>query len=148
MELTAETCPPLPAPDDLTRFFWEGVADHKLLLLRCRACGTFIHLPRPVCRACRSTDLAPAEVSGRAVLDTWTLPAQPPDPYYRAHLPYVLAVVELPEQPKLKLVTNVVDCAEADLRLGMELEVAFREVAPGVTLPLFRPAASHQEERA
>jgi uncharacterized OB-fold protein len=139
-KLTAGDCPPIPEPDERTRFFWDGVAEHRLFILQCNSCGKFIHPPRPVCRFCLSTDLAPAQVSGRAVLDTWTLPAQPFDAYFQSHLPYVLAVVELAEQAKLKMVTNVVECSEERLRIGLPLEVTFREVAPAVTLPLFKPA--------
>ncbi|MGD9797027.1 MAG: Zn-ribbon domain-containing OB-fold protein [Acidimicrobiia bacterium] len=131
--------PPLPLPDARTQFFWDGVEAHKLLILRCDSCGTYIHLPRDICRVCHSTSLTPTEVSGRAVLSTWTMPSQPFDPYYATHLPYVLAVVELVEQKNLKMVTNIVDCDEADLRIEMPLEVTFREVAPGCTLPLFKP---------
>ena len=140
VELTALNCPPIPEPDALTKFFWDGVNAHRLTILRCNACGKYIHTPRPVCRFCLSTDLSGAEVSGRAVLDTWTIPAQSLDPYYQSHLPYVLAVVELEEQPKLKMVTNIVDCPEEKLRIGLPLVVTFREVAAGVTLPLFTPA--------
>lgn len=137
IELTAETCPPLPKPDEVTQFFWDGVAEHRLLILRCNNCGKYIHWPRVVCRFCLSNDLSPAEVSGRATLDTWTFPAQPFDPYYRSRIPYILAVVNLQEQAKLKMVTNLVNCAENDLRIGLPLQVVFTEVAPGVTLPLF-----------
>ncbi|HEY2331187.1 MAG TPA: OB-fold domain-containing protein [Acidimicrobiales bacterium] len=132
--------PPLPSPDPLTQFFWDGVEQHKLMILRCDNCGTYIHLPRVICRVCLSRSLTPAEVSGRATLATWTSPAQPFDPYYRMHLPYVLAVVELVEQKNLKMVSNIVDANEEDLRIDMPLEVVFREVAPGCTLPLFKPA--------
>jgi uncharacterized OB-fold protein len=133
--------PPIPTPNAVTQFFWDGVADHRLLILRCDECGTYIHLPREVCRVCLSTKLSPAEVSVRAVLSTWTLPQAPFDPYYQQHLGYVLAVVELVEQPHLKMVTNIVDCAVDDLRIDMPVDVVYREVAPGVTLPLFAPAA-------
>ena len=139
LELTAETCPPLPKPDRVTQFFWDGVAQHRLLILRCGHCGNFVHWPRVVCRFCLSIDLSPAEVSGQATLDTWTYPAQPFDPYYRARVPYILAVVNLREQAKLKMVTNIIDCPEEDLRMGLPLRVVFQEIAPGVTLPLFAP---------
>ncbi|HEX5588105.1 MAG TPA: OB-fold domain-containing protein [Acidimicrobiia bacterium] len=133
--------PPVPTPDAVSKFFWDGVTEHRLVIQRCDHCGTYMHLPRIVCRVCLSTELSPAEVSGRAVLRTWTIPQAPFDPYYQQHIGYVLAVVELVEQPHLTMVTNVVDCAEADLRIEMPLQVTFREVAPGVTLPLFAPAA-------
>ena len=100
-----------------------------------------MHWPRPVCRFCLSTSLTPTRVSGRGRLHTWTIPLQPFDPYFLERLPYVLAVVELDEQPGLMVVTDIVDCAEDDLRADMPVEVTFREVAPGYTLPLFAPAS-------
>jgi uncharacterized protein len=134
--------PPLPYPDALTRFFWEGVAEHRLLILQCNDCGFFIHWPREICRNCRSKSLAPTPVSGVATLATWTFPNQPYDPYYQSHMPYALAVVELIEQVGLKMVTNLVDYDRSSLRIDMPLRVAFREVARGVTFPLFAPASS------
>jgi hypothetical protein len=88
---------------------------------------------------CLSTSLSPAEVSGRATLATWTFPGQPGDPYYIAHLPYALAVVELVEQAGLKMVTNLVDYDKAALRADLPVCVTYREVAPRLTLPLFTP---------
>ncbi|HEY2332663.1 MAG TPA: OB-fold domain-containing protein, partial [Acidimicrobiales bacterium] len=63
------------------------------------------------------------------------------DPYFMTKVPYTLAVIELPEQPNLKLVSNVVDIDPDEVRIGMPVEVAFTEVSPEVTLPLFRPAS-------
>jgi uncharacterized OB-fold protein len=91
-----------------------------------------------VCRYCLSTSLEPAEVSGKGVVNTFTIPLQPYDPYYAAHVPYTLAVVELVEQKNLKMVTNIVEIDPDDVRIGMPVEVIFSEVVPGVTLPLFR----------
>ena len=132
--------PPMPAPDPLTQFFWDGLAERKLLILRCRDCGHYIHYPRPVCRFCRSVDLAPAEVSGRATLYSWTTTVQAFHPGFVDKVPYTVAVVELVEQENLRMVTNIVDCDESELRGDMALEVTFREAAPGFTLPYFCPA--------
>ena len=132
--------PPLPQPDELTEFFWQGARDHRLLIQRCQDCGHHIHEPRPWCRLCLSKNLAPVEVSGRAVLDTYTIPLQPSHPYFVALGPYILAVVELEEQSGLKMITNIVNCAEEDLAVGMPLRVLFREVDDEITLPYFEPA--------
>jgi uncharacterized OB-fold protein len=86
--------------------------------------------------------LVPTQVSGRGVVNTFTIPLQPYDPYYAGQVPYVLAVVELVEQKHLKIVTNIVEIDPDDVRIGMPVEVVFQEVAPGVTLPLFKVAAS------
>ncbi len=131
----------MPVPDALTQFFWDGVADGRLLILRCTACGFFVHWPRPICPRCSCEELRPEQVSGRGVLDTFTIPLQPYHPYFAARVPYVLGVVELAEQRHLKLVTNVVDCPPEEVTVGMPLQVVFRQVAPGLTLPLFAPAS-------
>ncbi len=130
---------PVPVPDAMSRFFWEGVQDRKLMILRCDDCGMFIHFPRDVCRFCLSVRLKPTEVSGRATLDTWTEPHQSTDPFFAERVPYIVAIVELAEQPHLKTVTNIVDCDADRLRTGMELVVDFREIAPNLVLPLFKP---------
>ena len=111
-EVSLESIPPLPQPDALTQFFWDGTQAHKLLILRCQDCGHYIHYPRPICNKCLSTNLAPGEVSGKGVLDTYTIPMQPIDPYFIEHMPYVYAVVELAEEKNLKIITNIIDCTE------------------------------------
>ena len=138
--VAGELYPPLPQPDDLTRFFWEGVAEGRLTILRCDSCGFYIHWPAPVCPSCMGTAMTPTNVSGDATLVTWTFPNQPTTKFYSEHRPYALAVVELAEQERLKMVTNLVDYEKDELRIRMPLRVTFREVAPGVTLPLFAPA--------
>jgi uncharacterized OB-fold protein len=130
---------PMPLPDPISRFFWDGVRDHKLLILRCDNCGKFIHFPRDVCRFCLSTELTPTAVSGQATLDTWTEPFQSSDPFFSERVPYIVAIVELVEQSHLKMVTNIVDCPADHLRIGMDVVVDFREIAPGLVLPLFKP---------
>ena len=96
--------PPLPDPDPLTQFYWDGANEHKLMILRCQDCGHYIHYPRPVCNACLSVNLAPAQVSGRGTLYTYTLPMQPNHPYFQARVPYIYAVIALPEEENLKVV--------------------------------------------
>jgi uncharacterized protein len=140
--LETQTYPPLPKPDEVSRFFWDGCAEHRLLIQRCTQCGHYNHPPRLVCPVCLSTKLVPEEISGRGVVDTFTIPLQPYDGYYAAHVPYTLAVVELVEQKHLKMVTNIVDIDPDDVRIGLPVEVAFKEVAPGVTLPLFRVSST------
>jgi uncharacterized OB-fold protein len=53
--------------------------------------------------------------------------------------PYVIAQVELEEQPGLRLTCNILDCPIGDVRIGMPVEVTFEERPEGVTLPQFRP---------
>jgi uncharacterized protein len=134
---SVSTSPPVPVPDRLTQFFWDGIAVGELRILRCQDCGHYIHYPRPICNRCQSTDLAPEQVSGLATLYSYTWATQAFHPYYADKLPYCIAVVELIEQPGLRLTTNIVDTPREDLAIGMSLRVEFREVAPELILPVF-----------
>ncbi len=140
--MDTSVAPPLPVANPLTEFFWEGTRAHKLLILRCQSCGHFVHYPRPVCERCLSEDLAPEEVSGNATLYSYTITMKPWHPFWVDKVPYVLASVELPEQPDLKMLTNIVECEHDALEIGMPVEVTFREVAAELTLPFFKPVGS------
>ena len=60
-------------------------------------------------------------------------------PPFNERVPYVAAVVELDEGPRL--MTNVVDCDVDDVAVGMAVSVAFRAIDDTVTIPVFRPAS-------
>ena len=138
---TAADYPPIPEVDNLTSFFWEGVANHQLLILRCGDCGTYIHYPRPICPKCYSMDnLAPERVSGRGTIYSHTTTVQPFHPYFVDKVPYNLIVVALEEDENIRITSNLVDLPNDDIRIGMPVEVTFQEVAPGLTLPLFKLA--------
>jgi uncharacterized OB-fold protein len=133
--------PPMPELTSLTRFFWEGAARHELLIARCADCGFYIHPPRPGCRNCLSGTMVPTQVSGRGTVWAYTVSVTAYHPYWTDKVPYVLAVVELDEQPGLGVTTNIVDCPGHLLRVGLPVEVTFQDAAPGLTLPVFRPVA-------
>jgi len=128
----------LPRITPLTEAFWTGGAHGELRILRCNDCAHWLHPPAPICPACLSRDVAPQVVSGRGQVHTFTLNVQPWNPTYDH--PYAIAVVELDEQPGLRLTTNIVDSDPRDVRIGMRVEVSFVEDG-GVNLPMFRPAA-------
>jgi uncharacterized protein len=133
-----EVLPPLPTVDASSEFFWEGARQHQLLILRCQGCGHYIHLPRPVCRFCLSSDLVPTPMSGRGVVYSYTVARQAFHPWFASRLPYVLAVIELIEEEGLRMLSNVVDCAPEDVAVGAGVEVAFQAISDDVTLPVFR----------
>ncbi|MFI7010411.1 Zn-ribbon domain-containing OB-fold protein [Streptomyces sp. NPDC050145] len=134
--MTAPAAPrfDLPEPDAFTRPFWDAAAEGRLLLRHCAACDRVHHYPREFCPYCWSEDGSWREASGRATLYTWSVVHRNDLPPFAARTPYFAAVVDLAEGPRM--MTEVVECAEADLRVGMELEAAFRD-----TVPVFRPSS-------
>jgi uncharacterized OB-fold protein len=129
---------PIPDPDDQSGPFWEAAARHQLVVQRCASCGRFRHPPRPMCPACRSMEAAFEPVSGRAHLWSWVVAHPPVLPAFAERVPYNVGVVEL--EVGVRMIGQVVDCANEDLRAGMPVEVAFEDVEEGVSLPGWRPA--------
>jgi uncharacterized OB-fold protein len=129
----------LPRVTEQNEHFWRGGREGELRFLRCQRCGYWIHPPAPVCPECLSKDVAPEATSGRAVVHTFTVNEQPWIPTLDP--PYVVAIVELPEQEGLRLTTNIVNCDPYEVSIGMEVRVTFEEY-DDVWLPFFEPADS------
>jgi uncharacterized OB-fold protein len=127
----------LPAIVPETEHFWLGGAEGELRFLRCDACGWWLHPPAPICPQCLGRALTVTAASGDAVVHTFTVNWQPW--YPNLDPPYVVAIVELPEQEGLRLTTNIVGCAPDDVRIGMPVRVTFEDY-DGVWLPFFEPA--------
>jgi uncharacterized protein len=130
----------LPSPDAETQPWWDAANDERLLIKRCNSCTKPHFYPRPFCPHCWSEDVEWVEASGRATLYTFSIVRRNDLPPFGERVPYVAAAVDLEEGPRM--LTNIVDCDEADLAIGMALEVAFRKETDEYTFPVFRPAAS------
>jgi len=128
----------LPRVTDANRHFWQGGEQGRLQFQRCRDDGTWIHPPQPVCPTCYGTNLGVDAAGGRAVVHCYTVNHKQWTP---APVPYVIAVVELPEQEGLRLTTNIVGCDPEEVHSGMEVEVTF-EHREDVWLPLFQPVGA------
>jgi uncharacterized OB-fold protein len=139
----------LPKLTESNRDFWTGGAVGELRFWRCRDCRTYIHPPQPICPTCLSKDMVVEAVSGRATLATYSINHQAwmPGP----DLPYVVAIVEIVEQPSVRLTTNLVNCPHDEIVIGMPLRVTFEhhpDPEGDVYLPLFEPASRSGEAGA
>jgi uncharacterized OB-fold protein len=125
----------LPALEPETAFFWTAGAEGKLKIQRCGECGRYQHPPLSLCPACQSDQVAPAPVSGRGKITSYTINYQQwlPD----LDVPFVFAVVELVEQSELYLFTNILAPVDS-VRIGQSVSVCF-EQHEDVWLPMFRP---------
>ena len=118
--------------------FLKGAEAGVLRIPFCNACQTPFFPPRPFCPACGSRDVTPITASGRATLYSYIVSHMPAAGF---EPPFVIAVVQLEEGPRM--MANIVGCSQTPdaLELDMALEVTF-EPRGGVILPCFRPAAS------
>ena len=130
---------PRPVPSPATEEFWAATADSRFLIQRCKGCGGAQFYPRATCTSCGSSDLAWEAAAGRATLHTFTVARRATHPAFDGAEPYVIAIVELAEGPRVT--GNVVDCPVDDVRIGMPLALCWDEQgADGIRLPLWHPA--------
>jgi uncharacterized OB-fold protein len=135
----------LPQLNDANRHYWTGGEQGELRILRCDGCGHWVHPPAPVCPACHGRSLTPHATSGRATLHTYTVNRQPwyPD----LDPPYVVGIVELPEQDGLRITAGLNGVDPESVRIGMALRVTFEQYED-VWLPFFEPDVEDVEDRA
>ena len=126
--------PKLDGPND---HYWTGGADGELRILRCDTCRTWIHPAAPLCPACRGRSLTPEATSGRGTLHTYTVNHQPWYPGLEP--PYIVGIVELAEQPDLRVTAGIFGVAPDDVRIGAPMQVTFQH-DDDVWLPFFEPA--------
>ena len=81
------------------------------------------------------------EARGTGTVYTFSVVHRNDLPPFNERVPYVAAIVELDEGPRL--MTNVVDCEFEDVTVGMPVEVAFRAIDDTVTIPVFRPRSGY-----
>ena len=130
---------PIPVPSPESKPFWDAAKRGSLELPRCGACHALHYYPRGVCPHCLSSDLRWERVSGKGTLHTFTI-VHRGQKGFPVPAPYVLAVVELTEGPRM--MTTLIDVALPTVKVGMPVEVCFRDVSDAIALPLFRPAGA------
>lgn len=128
----------LPPVDATTRPYWEAAARGSLLLKRCLDCRITHFYPRTVCPHCLSDRLDWVEASGRGVIYSFTVVHRAADPALAERVPYVVALVELEEGPRM--MTNIVGCAPDAVRIGAPVTVRFETVSDDLALPVFEPS--------
>jgi uncharacterized protein len=126
----------LPRLDDLNHDYWTGGEHGELRIRRCDVCRTWIHPPSSVCPICRSRSITAEATSGRATLHTYTVNHQPW--YPGLDPPYLVGIVELPEQAGLRITAGLVGVSPDDVRIDMPMRVTFEQY-DDVWLPFFEP---------
>jgi len=122
---------PSPPINAENQAFFDGARAGRLLLKRCTACGEFHYYPRAVCPLCASERTEWVAAQGRGRIYSFSV-------MRRVAEPYAIAYVTLDEG--VTMLTNLVDCDFARLRIGDPVQLVFKPAAGGEMIPMFTPA--------
>lgn len=130
---------PVPPISDVAAPYWEGARSGVLRIQQCGRCGATPFPPRRRCPDCGSDDLEWGDHSGRGVIVAATVVHRPPHPAFAGQCPFVLAIVELDDGPRLT--SNIVGCPPEEAKIGVAVVVDFDPIDDSdVVVPVFRPA--------
>jgi uncharacterized OB-fold protein len=143
--LRARGVKPRPAPDALTRPYWEAARREELRILRCTACRRFRHPPTPACPECAATGTEWVLLSGRGEVYSFIVDYRLMVPGFSE--PYVVAQVVPVEATSdtVRITTNIRGCPPEEVRIGMSVQVEFEPLDEEITLPQFAPVSGSSE---
>ncbi|MHB8330025.1 MAG: Zn-ribbon domain-containing OB-fold protein [Acidimicrobiales bacterium] len=127
---------PAPVPEPEAAAYFAAARDGRLVVQRCDACGAHQLYPRHRCLACRGP-VSWIEATGRGTVYTFTVIRQNYSRPFRDWVPYVVALVDLEEGPRV--MTNVVGCDPQDVHIGMAVRAHFEAVSDDAGIALFEP---------
>lgn len=134
---------PLPSTDDpLDAPYWDAARRGTLVVQTCRTCGRRRFPPRPMCPTCQSSESVWVPVSGAGRIWSFVLPHPPLLPAFAELAPYNVIIVELVEDPSIRMVGNLVTAADGPINqvdpttieIGTPVRVVFHRVADDVAL--------------
>lgn len=133
------TAPPVPVPDAESAGYWDAARNDELALSRCGDCRTWQHPPQERCRHCGGPTSFEG-VTGRGSIFSFIVVRQQMVPGHE--VPYVVGIIELEEQPGLRLSARIVATPE-DVTIGAPVRVRFADIGDsGFRAPEFELADS------
>lgn len=131
-----DTSLPQPVSNADSQPYWQGARDHQLLIRKCNACAQLHFMPRHVCPHCWSDDLQWVAAEGRGLVHSYTVIRRASDPRFAALVPYVVALIELAEGPRM--MANILGPDALQTQIGDAVQLTFEERGEGHNIPQFQ----------
>ena len=132
--MNAPVSPPVPVIDPGSAPYWTALDQQRLILKRCGACGKAHFYPRELCPYCYADDLVWFEASGLGSIYSFTVCHRSAGPAFATDVPYVVALVELAEGPRM--MTRILGDLSA-VAIGCAVRVRFVRQTETLVLPFF-----------
>jgi uncharacterized OB-fold protein len=126
---------PVPVANADSLPYWNAARERRLLIRKCSACGALHFMPRYLCPSCWSDKLEWVQSRGHGVVHSFTVIRRAPAPAFAALVPYVIALIELDEGPRM--MANVVGEGALEVHIGDSVDVTFEDRGDGAMIPQF-----------
>jgi uncharacterized OB-fold protein len=125
---------PRPAPESLP--YWQAARDHRLALPKCEECHKFWFPPSRTCPHCLSAKFSFQNVSGKGKIFSFVTFHRVYRPAFTNDVPYVVALIELDEGPRL--LSNIMGVTHDQVKCEMRVEVVFDDYDEDISIPKFK----------
>jgi uncharacterized OB-fold protein len=135
---------PVVTPDATSRPLFAGAASGELRYQLCPQCANTQHYPRALCIICGAQPEW-ATASGLGAVHTFTVIRQNGLQPFARELPYVVAIVELPEG--VRMMGTLTGCEPEFVHIGMSVEAYGARTAEDMALVFWRPSSGAESGR-
>jgi uncharacterized OB-fold protein len=129
-----------PEMDQDSTPYWQHLREHNAQLQRCEKCGRLRFPPMPSCPYCGTLGGNWVPISGKGTVYSWIAVHHPIDPRLASETPFVLALVDLEEGPRIA--GRLLNCENEKVESGMHVKALYDDVDNELTLLNFEPATS------
>jgi len=126
---------PIPIPNADSLPYWTAAREGRLMIRKCGSCGSLHFMPRYLCPICWSDNLEWIEAKGTGTVHSFTVIRRAPLPAFAARVPYVVALIDLEEGPRL--MANILGDDSLSVVIGDRVKVTFEDRGEGAMLPQF-----------
>lgn len=127
---------PKPKITPGAQHYWDCATKERFVIPQCKDCDSVFFYPRMWCPFCFSQNLGWHNASGNGKVYSFSIIYQAPFPAYKNAVPYVLAIIELEEGPRM--MANVLNCDPQSIAIDMPVGVIFEERGD-MKIPQFQP---------
>ena len=126
---------PRPIANADSQPYWDAARERRLVIRKCKSCGTLHFMPRHLCPACWSDQLEWVESKGNGTVHSFSIIRRASDPAFAPKVPYVTALIELDEGPRM--MANILGEDALSVRIDDRVKLTFEDRGDGALLPQF-----------
>lgn len=131
---------PKPVANADSQTYWNAAREGRLVIRKCNTCGQLHFMPRYLCPACWSDNLDWIDAAGTGRVHSFSVIRRASDPAFASRVPYVVALIELDEGPRM--MANILGDDALDVAIGDPVKLTFEDRGDGSQLPQFERIAA------